>query len=123
VAAQVRDQFVSDHVEFLVDSVALGQVFSEYIGFPCQFSFHRLLHIHHHQFMTIRNSLLLLFIALYAHFFNINLRNYSCNCICILLIMCGLSFVVVFINSRPWNHLTGLSSYKGEFTGPRSHKC
>jgi hypothetical protein len=28
--------------------VALGQVFSEYYGFPCQFSFHRLLHIHHH---------------------------------------------------------------------------
>jgi hypothetical protein len=24
-----------------------GQVFSEYIGFSCQFSFHRLLHIHH----------------------------------------------------------------------------
>jgi hypothetical protein len=28
--------------------VALGQVFSEYFGSPCQFSFHRLLHIHHH---------------------------------------------------------------------------
>jgi hypothetical protein len=28
--------------------MALGQVFSEYFGFPCQFSFHRLLHIHHH---------------------------------------------------------------------------
>jgi hypothetical protein len=27
--------------------VALGQVFSEYFGFPCQLSFHRLLHIHH----------------------------------------------------------------------------
>jgi hypothetical protein len=26
----------------------LGQVFSEYYGFPCQFSFHRLLYIHHH---------------------------------------------------------------------------
>jgi hypothetical protein len=25
-----------------------GQVFSEYIGFPCQSSFHRLLHSHHH---------------------------------------------------------------------------
>jgi hypothetical protein len=31
-----------------VNTVALGQVFSEYFGFPCQFSFHRLLHIHHH---------------------------------------------------------------------------
>jgi hypothetical protein len=28
--------------------VALGQDFSEYFGFPCQFSFHRLLHNHHH---------------------------------------------------------------------------
>jgi hypothetical protein len=34
---------------FVVDKVALGQVFPEYFGFPCQFSFHRLLHIHHHQ--------------------------------------------------------------------------
>jgi hypothetical protein len=38
---------MSGHVEFVVDEVALGQVFSEYISFPCQFSFHRLLHIHH----------------------------------------------------------------------------
>jgi hypothetical protein len=28
-------------VGFLVDKVALGQVFSEYFGFPCQFSFQR----------------------------------------------------------------------------------
>jgi hypothetical protein len=35
------------HVGFLVDKVALGQVFSEYFDFPCQFSFHRLLHTHH----------------------------------------------------------------------------
>jgi hypothetical protein len=32
---------------FVVDKVALGQVFSEYFGSPCQFSFHRLLHTHH----------------------------------------------------------------------------
>jgi hypothetical protein len=38
----------SGHVGFVVDKVALGQVFSEYFGFPCQFSFQRLLHIHHH---------------------------------------------------------------------------
>jgi hypothetical protein len=31
----------------VVDKVALGQIFSEYFGFPCQFSFHRLLHTHH----------------------------------------------------------------------------
>jgi hypothetical protein len=27
-----------------MDKVALGQVFSEYFGFPCQFSFHQLLY-------------------------------------------------------------------------------
>jgi hypothetical protein len=36
----------SGHVGLVVDKVALGQVFSEYFGFPCQFSFHRLLHTH-----------------------------------------------------------------------------
>jgi hypothetical protein len=35
-------------VGFVVDKVALGQVFSEYFGFPYQFAFHRLLHVHHH---------------------------------------------------------------------------
>jgi hypothetical protein len=39
---------VRGHVGFVLDKVALGQVFSEYFGFPYQFSFHRLLHIHHH---------------------------------------------------------------------------
>jgi hypothetical protein len=34
-------------VGFVTGKVALGQVFSEYVGFPCQFSFHRLLHTHH----------------------------------------------------------------------------
>jgi hypothetical protein len=38
----------SVHVGFVVNKVALRQVFSEYFGFPCQFSFHQLLHIHHH---------------------------------------------------------------------------
>jgi hypothetical protein len=32
---------------FVVDKVALRQVSSKYFGFPCQFSLHRLLHIHH----------------------------------------------------------------------------
>jgi hypothetical protein len=31
---------------FVVDKVALGQVFFEYFGFPSQFSFHRVIHIH-----------------------------------------------------------------------------
>jgi hypothetical protein len=29
--------------DFVVDKVALGQVFSEYFGFPCQSSFYQLL--------------------------------------------------------------------------------
>jgi hypothetical protein len=36
----------SGHVGFVVDKVALGQVFSEYFGFHCRFSFHWLLHTH-----------------------------------------------------------------------------
>jgi hypothetical protein len=32
---------------FVVGKVALGQVFSEYFGFPCQSSFHQFLHNHH----------------------------------------------------------------------------
>jgi hypothetical protein len=36
------------HVGFVVDKVALEQVFSEPFSFPCQFAFHRLLHNHHH---------------------------------------------------------------------------
>jgi hypothetical protein len=35
-------------VGFVVDKVALGQVFSEYFGFPCRSSFHQLLHNHPH---------------------------------------------------------------------------
>jgi hypothetical protein len=34
--------------DFVADKVALGQVFSEYFGFRCQFTIHRPLHIHHH---------------------------------------------------------------------------
>jgi hypothetical protein len=39
----------SSHVIFVADKVALGQVFSEYFGFPCQSSFHKLLHHYNHQ--------------------------------------------------------------------------
>jgi hypothetical protein len=38
----------SSHVGFVVDEAALGQVFSEYFGFPCQSSYHQLHHNHHH---------------------------------------------------------------------------
>jgi hypothetical protein len=31
----------------LVTVMVLEELFSEYFGFPCQFSFHRLLHTHH----------------------------------------------------------------------------
>jgi hypothetical protein len=34
-------------VGFVLGKVALGQVFSDYFGFPCQFLLHRLLHTHH----------------------------------------------------------------------------
>jgi hypothetical protein len=34
----------SGHVGFVGDRVVVGQVFSEYFGFRCQFSFHRLPH-------------------------------------------------------------------------------
>jgi hypothetical protein len=35
-------------VGFLVDKVALGQVFSDFFGFPCQSSFHQFLHNQYH---------------------------------------------------------------------------
>jgi hypothetical protein len=38
---------MSGHVGFMVDTVTLGQIFSDYFSFPCQ-SFHRLLNDHHH---------------------------------------------------------------------------
>jgi hypothetical protein len=38
----------SGQVGFVVDNVVLGQVFSEYFGFPCQSSFHQILHPHNH---------------------------------------------------------------------------
>jgi hypothetical protein len=37
----------SGHVGIMVDKVELGLVSSESFGFPCQFSFHLLLHTHH----------------------------------------------------------------------------
>jgi hypothetical protein len=45
-AARVRAQVKSCGI--YGGKLALGQVFFEYFGFPCQFSFHRLLQIHHH---------------------------------------------------------------------------
>jgi hypothetical protein len=45
-AARVRAR--SGHVGLVVDKVALGQVCSEYFGFPCQSSLHQILHPHNH---------------------------------------------------------------------------
>jgi hypothetical protein len=39
---------VSGQVGFVVDKVALGRIFSEYFGFPCQSSIHQILHHHNH---------------------------------------------------------------------------
>jgi hypothetical protein len=36
----------SGRVGLVLDRVSLGKVSSEYFGFPCQFSFHQLLHTH-----------------------------------------------------------------------------
>jgi hypothetical protein len=36
----------SGHVGYVVDQMVLWQLFYEYFGFPCQFSFHKLFHIH-----------------------------------------------------------------------------
>jgi hypothetical protein len=46
-AARVRVR--AEHVGFVVDKAALGQVFSEYFGFPCQSSFLQFLHHHNHR--------------------------------------------------------------------------
>jgi hypothetical protein len=45
-AARVRSRVWQ--MGFVVDKVPLGQVFSEYFGFPCQSSFHQILHHHNH---------------------------------------------------------------------------
>jgi hypothetical protein len=46
--ARARVRVRAEHVGFVVDKVALGKVFSEYFGFPCQSSFHQFLHHHNH---------------------------------------------------------------------------
>jgi predicted glycosyl hydrolase (DUF1957 family) len=46
--AAARIHFQSEHVGFVVDKAALGQVFSQYFGFPCQASFHQFLQHHNH---------------------------------------------------------------------------
>jgi hypothetical protein len=44
-AARVRARVWQ--VGFVMDKVALGQLFSEYFGFPWQSLFHQILHHHH----------------------------------------------------------------------------
>jgi hypothetical protein len=43
-------------VGFVVDKVALGQVFFEYFGFPCQSSFHQFLHHHNYPGLALPNG-------------------------------------------------------------------
>jgi hypothetical protein len=38
----------SGQVVFVVNKMALGQLFSEYFCFPCQSSFHQIFHHHNH---------------------------------------------------------------------------
>jgi hypothetical protein len=38
----------ADHVGFVVDKAAMGQVFSEYFGSPAKSSFHQFIHHHNH---------------------------------------------------------------------------
>jgi hypothetical protein len=45
-AARVRAR--KGHVEFVVDNLALGQVFSDYFILSCQSSFHQILHPNNH---------------------------------------------------------------------------
>jgi hypothetical protein len=46
--AAVRVRVRAEHVGFVVDKAELRLVFSEYVGFPCQSSFHQFLHHHNH---------------------------------------------------------------------------
>jgi hypothetical protein len=47
---RVRAQLVG----FVKDEVVLGQVFSEYFGSPCQWSFHQFLHHNNHRGLAHR---------------------------------------------------------------------
>jgi hypothetical protein len=38
----------TEHVRFVMSKVSLGPVFSEYFDFPCQSSFHQIVHHHNH---------------------------------------------------------------------------
>jgi hypothetical protein len=46
--AAARVLVLAEHMGFVVDKAALGQVFFQYFGFPCQSSFHQFLHHHNH---------------------------------------------------------------------------
>jgi hypothetical protein len=50
--AAVRVRVQAEHVGFVVDKAAVGQVFSDYFDFPCQSSFHQFLHHHNHPGLT-----------------------------------------------------------------------
>jgi hypothetical protein len=54
--AAARLRGLCSHVSFVMDKVTLGQVFSEYFGFPCQSSFHRLLNTHQHHLLLVADT-------------------------------------------------------------------
>jgi hypothetical protein len=84
--------------------VALGQVFSEYFGFPCQFSFHRLLHIHDlssgagtvGQLAADVPSIPQPKKLNYSMFWRVVRNKEECLCLCIIL----LSFIVGRLRGR-----------------------
>jgi hypothetical protein len=46
--AAARVRALLDHVGFVVEKMAMRQVFSEYFGLNCQSSFHHIRHPHNH---------------------------------------------------------------------------
>jgi hypothetical protein len=50
--AVARVRVRAEQVGFVMDKVALGQVFSKYFDFSCQSSFRQVLHHHNHQGLT-----------------------------------------------------------------------
>jgi hypothetical protein len=82
-------------VGFVVDKAALGQVFSEYFGFPCQSSFHQFIHHNNHPGLAqsacsaewtqvdstppppyqFKKNLLRLYFEVLGH--NVNLNNFN----------------------------------------------
>jgi hypothetical protein len=57
--ASAEDSIPQRHVGFVVVKVALVQLLCEHFGFPSQFSFHKLLHIHQRFYIILLSIALL----------------------------------------------------------------